>query len=459
MTQLPVRPPDPAPPEADFVVVGAGLAGLTAARLLAEKGCSVLVFEARDRVGGRLLSRMIQDGTTIDLGGQWVGSLHNRLRALASSVGVDIFPAPAHRHATVSMGPRRYKSGGLLPRLPYLPRLDLLQAGVRLSRMIHALPLDSPWTARHAAAMDRKTAASWIKKNLLTAEAREYLRTAIEVTFAFEPEDTSLLGLLFDVRAARSLQDLWEGAQSGLLAPGAQEVATRMARQLGDRIRLGHPVHSIIQKHERVLVSAGSATISCNAVAVCIPPNLSCRLNFTPSLPPLRQRLLAGLPPGNAIKFVATYRQPVWQRIADNSSTINSQSMIAVTADVTPPNSSTGILVGLAVGSGATRLRRLAAPARGTAALTELADVLGPAAMKADSVHLVDWSDEEWTGGCYAAHFVPGLWTTAGHLLREPVGRVHWGGTETAHEWHGYMEGAVRSGERLAAELLHTYRG
>ncbi len=194
--------------DADVLVVGAGLSGLVAARDLATAGASVLVLEARDRVGGRVLSTPASGGTTIDLGGQWIGPHHDRLRAAASGLSIEIVDASLAGTSTLSMGSRTFATSGLIPAVSAPVRMDLRQAGLRFSRLVAQVPLEAPWRARRARAWDRRSAASWVHRNVVTAPGREIAGAMVESSFAFEAEETSLLGLLFDVGAARGLADL-----------------------------------------------------------------------------------------------------------------------------------------------------------------------------------------------------------------------------------------------------------
>lgn len=374
-------------------------------------------------------------------------------RAAASRLSIEIVDAPLAGMSTLSMGSRTFPASGLVPGVSAAVKMDLCQAGFRFSRLVAQVPLEAPWRARRARAWDRRSAASWMHRNVVTAQGKEIARAMVEASFAFEAEETSLLGLLFDVGAARGLAELWQ-AQAGLFASGAQQIALRLAAQLDGRVLLGRAVTRIDHDSDGVVLGVGDETFRARRVAVCIPPALAARIAFEPALPWWRRRLVAGLPPGDAIKVIAVYDQPFWRHQGHSGQTLNTRSLLAVTSDSTTPGCSRGVLAGLAVASGAKRLRQVVASRREDRILLALEDLLGPRARDVEELQILDWSDEEWTGGCYAAHFLPGTWTAAGFALKEPCGRISWGGTETATDWHGYMEGAVRSGERVAAELL-----
>ena len=123
-------------------------------------------------------------------------------------------------------------------------------------------------------------------------------------------------------------------------------------------------------------------------------------------------------------------------------------------ADASPMSGRPGVLASFTFGAVADRLAGLAADTRRQAVLDALAARLGPRAATPEHMVETAWWTEEWTRGCSMAHYPPGLLTRHGHLLRTPMGRVHWAGTETATTSHGAVDGAIRSGERAASEIL-----
>src|SRR3954469_12041404 len=235
--------------EVDVVVVGAGLAGLAAARALTARGVSVPVLEARDRIGGRPLNHDMGEGRVVEVGGQWIGPTQDRLAGLARELGVDTFPTYADGDNLLEYGGsvRRYR--GAIPRINPAVLVDVQQAQTRLNRMAKKVPLDAPWEAPDAARLDGQTMATWMRRNMGTRSGRMLLQLGVEAVWAAQPEDLSLLHVLFYIHSAGTLELLFGtegGAQQDRFVGGSQRIALRVAEELGDeRIDLGAPVRRI----------------------------------------------------------------------------------------------------------------------------------------------------------------------------------------------------------------------
>src|SRR3954463_6690355 len=188
--------------EADVVVVGAGLAGLVAARAVKAAGASVVVVEARDRVGGRTLNHDIGDGKVVEVGGQWVGPTQHRMLALAREVGVETFPTYDEGENVIEWRGKLVRYTGSIPRINAAVLADVAQAQFRLDRLARSVPLEAPWEAPKAAELDGQTFATWLRRNVATPGARTIFEIACEAVWAQEPADLSMLHVLFYTHSA-----------------------------------------------------------------------------------------------------------------------------------------------------------------------------------------------------------------------------------------------------------------
>ena len=446
--------------EADVVVVGAGLAGLAAARGLVAAGRSVVVLEGRDRVGGRTRNERVGDGPAdvVELGGQWVGPTQHRLLELARELDVPTFPTYATGVSLFAGGGsvRRYR--GPIPRINPAVLADVGQAMVRLNRMARTVPPEAPWTAPNAAKWDAQTAATWMARNLATRGGRAILTLAIEAVWAADPTEPSLLHLLFYINSAGSIEALTEtegGAQQDRFVGGSQLLSLRMAAALGEeRVVLGAVVREIAQDADTVTVSAGDVVVRARHAIVAIPVPLTARIAWTPAMPHARDALTQRMAMGSVVKCMAIYDEPFWRAEGLSGTATDADGPVKVMYDNTPPSGRPGVLLGFFEGRAAQDAMRVSQDERREQMTRTLARLFGPRAARPERYIDQAWGQEELSRGCYGAYLPPGGWTGFGPALRAPVGRVHWAGAETATIWNGYMDGAVRSGDTAAAAVL-----
>lgn len=436
--------------EVDVVVVGAGLAGLAAARRVAAAGCRVAVLEARDRVGGRTLSRPLagEADVVLELGGQWIGPTQDRMRALVAELGIATFPTHAE-------GESRYAIGdGDGP--------DLDEAHVvldELDRMAATVPPDAPWAAELAPEWDAQTLHTWLHARVTDPAVHAFLRLLAVAIFTSEPGELSLLHVLTYIRSAGSLAMLTQAAQEERIVGGAQSVSLRLAEELGPgTVQLGRPVRALRQTADGVAVRTDTGAVTARRAVVAVPIALVDRIAFDPPLPAFRAQLHQRLAPGTTFKVHCTYDRPFWREQGLNGRALSDAGFVMATFDNSPPSGEPGVLVGFVEADQARRFARLTPPARRQAVSDDLVALFGPAAGEPQDYVEMSWSDEEWTRGCYGANFAPGAWTRYGEAVRRPFERVHWAGAETSTVWMNYMEGAVRSGERAADEALAALR-
>lgn len=445
--------------EADVVVVGAGFAGLMTARRVAEAGRSVVVLEARDRVGGRTETIEV-DGIALDIGGQWVGPTQDRLYALATELDVPTFPQHDAGLTVVLRSGQVSRVGHLAEVFSEEGLDDYLTGMAVLGDLTATVPVEAPWSAPDAAALDGQTLETWMATGFRTDEARDLLRLGVQAVFATEPANLSVLHWCFYVASAGGwdrLTDSEGGAQQDRFVGGTRGLSHGLAdlvRQAGGEVRLQAPVRRVEHGLDGVIVHADADRVAAARAVVAVPPTLAARIGYDPPLPAGRDQLTQRMPAGSVIKFHVVYDAPWWRDEGLSGQVLAVGDLIDVTFDGSPPDGSRGVITGFFEGAQAIRAEEMGETGRRDHVVDVLTRSLGPTAASPRAYVDRSWSAEPWTRGCYGAHLPPGTWTQLGPALRPAVGPVHWAGTETAERWMGYIDGALESGERAAAEVL-----
>ncbi len=449
----------------DVVVVGAGFSGLHAAALLAERGFSVTLVEARGRVGGRAELHRFPNGDTVDVGGQWIGPGHDRMYRLVSDLGLRTYPLYHRGARLLKLGsrPRRYR--GLIPPASPWALIELELTLRRFERMAASLDPAAPWRHPKASVWDRMTVEEWMRRHLRSRAARRLFTIAIGAVFATTPEEISLLHALFYARAADGFRGLLEvegGAQQDRVFGGIAALADRYAtrcREKGVRLLLGTPVTAIAWDGAGVRLRMETGDILARRAILALPPNQLRRIRFDPPVPARRDRLWQRMPAGRAIKCIAQYERPFWRDEGLSGEAVGGRGPVHVTFDNTEEGARAGLLMGFVIGPEADRWGAAPAAERRAAVLESFAAFFGPAAREAIAYVDKDWGAQEWTRGCYAGLMGPGTWTSYGPELRAPLGPLHFAGTETARRWYGYFEGALEAAERAVAEITQALEG
>lgn len=443
--------------EVDVLVVGAGIAGLTAATRLRQAGLSVTVLEARDRVGGRLLRREVADGAWVDLGGQWIGPTQERVGALARELDAETFPTHASGDNAIEWRGRVRRYRGTIPNINPAILLDTLRAQRRLDRLARRVNLQAPWETPGARVLDSQTFWSWARRNTTTRGARTLLEIAVEAVWAAEPADVSLLHVLFYTASAGNFDALVGtdgGAQQDRFVAGAASLPLALAQRLGEDVVLEAPVREVVRRDGRVQALCPRGSYVGRRAILAMPPTLTARISYDPPLPGFRDQLTQRVAQGTVIKCMAVYDEPFWRAHDFSGQGLSDRGPVRVTFDNSPPQGSPGVLLGFLEGDNARALGRVAPEERRRAVLDSFARLYGPRAASPDGYLEQAWAEEPFSRGCYVGFMPPGVWTSHGPALREPVGPIHWAGAETALRWNGYMDGAVESGQSAAAAVI-----
>ncbi|GAC1327615.1 MAG: FAD-dependent oxidoreductase [Candidatus Dormibacteria bacterium] len=506
---------------ADVVVVGAGLAGLSAARRLTAAGRKVIVLEARDRVGGRTLNHALGD-KVVEVGGQWVGPFPDqasnnpqafdptpqaRLLQLAREVGVGTYKTYNNGlYVDYNSGVRQTYGGvqvppfGRIPTDPGAPNAAFAENLLDSMASPKGTPFGSsfdpakPYAHPSARDWDSQTFETWMRQNLTPpnqpagSATNSLVNLAIEAVFGAEPRDMSLLHVVWYIAAAGSFENLVNtaaGAQDSRFVGGSQQISIRMATQLaaaGTPVYLSSPVSRIVHTGNQVQVQGDGFAVTAGRVIVAIPPHIIGRIEFEPALHELspdgalREQLTQRTPFGTVIKVQCVYDRPFWRDAGLAGQATSDTGPVKITFDNTPhpddgtPNVHPGVLMGFMEGDDGRIWGQRTRAERRQGVIDSFARYFGDGARNVisypgapDGYVEMLWANEEYTGGCYGAFFPTGVWTSFGqnaageNMLRKVIGRVHWAGTETATVWAGYMDGAVQSGYRAADEVIAAF--
>jgi monoamine oxidase len=452
----------------DVLVVGGGLAGLTAAFHLHSKGLAVAVLEAKERVGGRLVLQTGTEGLVVDGGGSWVGPQHVEVLELLDRFElhrVVQYNEGAHL-LRLSGRTRRYR--GDIPRLNPIALVDVGLTIWALDRLARRLG-PAPWDETVVARLDAQTLGSWLDGHVRTKAGRLVITLATAASFCCRPEELSLMAFLAHVGGAGGLGSLIgvaDGALSYRVAEGAAELPSRLAHALGANVRLGRPVKTVRREALGVTVeTVGGDVYRSRRAVIALDPRSAARIDHEPPLPMPRLELQARYRLGSGIKAHVIYDWPWWREAGLSGSAVADTGTTRLTFDVSPSGRvdppGPGILlalIGLPAVDDPEILAPEAAGERRRRVLSDLAGFFGPRAEHPIDYVEQDWAYEPWQSGCLPC-LPPGVLSRYHSWLARRVGPLHWAGTETSYEWEGHMEGAVRSGLRVAAEVTAALKG
>ncbi|MFF5250995.1 flavin monoamine oxidase family protein [Streptomyces leeuwenhoekii] len=435
---------------ADVVVVGAGLAGLTAADQLSRAGHDVVVIEGRDRVGGRIHTVEVA-GVPVDAGATWVAPGHTAVRDLARRFGCEFVPQSQPGKGVMSFGGKR-KIESATSMAPWA-MLDLTRIMGTLQKMVDGLPVSSPWEHRHAEHFDSMSLGEWLTSKHALKDTRKFMNMFSLVHWGAPVGEVSLFNVMRYIKTLGGIEHMLAvegGDQQDRLLGTMHTLVSRLAGTLEDCLLLASPVERITTAGERVTVETSRHSVDARYVIVTASPTHRSTIEFTPALPERHYGLSRSWRLGALSKAFVAYDRPFWRSEGLSGEGVSDDETAFLTFDVSPDADGPGILMVFCDARGfdaydeAERRRRV---------MRHLIHLYGEPARRAIDYTDFSWGNDSFAPGGPNPAVGPKTWTTFGPYLRQPVGRVHWAGTETADETSGTMNGAILSGQRAATEV------
>jgi monoamine oxidase len=444
--------------EVDYCIVGAGFAGLTAALRLRQAGRSVALLEARERVGGRTYTEVLPDGCWIDRGGAWIGPGQDRIYALMSEFGVREYKQYVDGESMMIIDGKQHRYGGTIPWTMSPWAIANLGVGLlEVERMCKSLPVEAPWQAKKAAEWDRMSLAEWFEKNSLSRQARQMLDMALAGPYTSAASEVSLLWMLVQQGSGGGPMFVISnkgGAQDARPVGGMGAIYAPMAAELGDAVHLSQPVRRIAQDTDGVTIRSDDLVVRAHRVIVAVPLAIASQIIYEPMLPVDRSFLHQRMPGGAILKIAVIYDDPFWRADGLSGQSAAPGSPATLTLDACTDTGAPGIMCVLTEGPPARQLGALSDAERQAAVVRELVDRFGAKAGSPVGYHEQNWTLERYSGGGMISHAPTGVLTEFGPALRKPCGRIHWAGSESSAVMCGWIDGAIRSGERAATEVM-----
>lgn len=443
---------------ADVAIVGAGPAGLTAARRLTQAGKKVVVLEARDRVGGRTWSREI-DGAFLEIGGQWVSPDQEALISLLEELGLETFSRyrEGQNVYIAPDGTRSLYTGDMFPAGP-----EVEAEMERITKILDDLAAEigphEPWAHPKARELDTISFHHWLRQQSDNEEACNNIGIFIAGGMLTKPAHSfSALQAVLMSASAGSFSNLVDDTfiLDKRVVGGMQSVSITMAEQLGDEVvRLNQPVRTVRWSEDGATVLSDELEVNAKHVILAVPPNLYHRISYEPPMPWRQMQMHQHTSLGLVIKVHAVYETPFWRDKGLSGTGFCAHELSQEVYDNTNHGDTRGTLVGFVSDEKADEMFDLPAQERKQRILRSLANYLGDEALEPVVYFETDFANEEWTRGAYAASYDLGGLHRYGAYQSEPVGPIRFACSDIAAEGYQHVDGAVRMGQKVADEIL-----
>lgn len=462
------------PRTVDVAVVGAGLSGLTAADQLLRAGYEVVVLEGRDRVGGRIRTTEVA-GVPVDAGATWAAPDHTAVRELADRLGIGFVPQFHEGKGVISRGGRR-KVESPTALAPWVVA-DIARVMSSLQKRVDELPLENPWTHPCAALFDAMSFEEWLRRKRALKGTRAFMNMICTVHWGAPLGDVSLFNVMRYIRTLGGLEHMLAvegGDQQDRVRGTAHGLASGLAAALDShahadasvekgtadidspRVLLDAPVQRMTSSDDRVTVETGTHRIETRYAIVTASPMHRSTIEFTPPLPDHHYGMARSWRLGALSKAFVAYDRPFWRDDGLSGEGMSDDETVFLTFDVSPEAGGPGILMVFCDARGfdahvpLERRRRV---------IEHLVHLYGDEARSSIDYTDFSWGNDSFAPGGPNPAVAPKAWTSFGPYLREPVGRIHWAGSETADRFSGTMNGAILSGQRAATEVVSRLKG
>lgn len=437
--------------EKDVVVIGAGVAGLTAANRLRAGGLRVAVLEARDRVGGRTWTNDI-DGVTLEIGGQWVSPDQTALLETLDELGLQTYDRYREGSSVYidADGTRTEYTGDIFP-LPEATANEIERLVAVVDEYVAKVDPARPWETPDAAALDEVSFRAWLHDLSPDRVATDNVELFIAGAMLTKPAHAfSALQALLMAASAGSFTNLVDAdfILDKRVVGGMQQVSERLAERLGDDVHLNAPVRTLRWSDD------GGIEVHARQALVAVPPPLYSRISYEPPLPRRQHQLHQHLSMGFVIKVHAVYERPFWRAAGLSGTAFSPYEVVHEAYDNTSHGSEQGTLVGFVSDQHADDLFALSTEERRARVLASLAHYYGDEALSPVVYYESDWGTEEWTRGAYAASFDLGGLVRYGADQRAAVGPIRFASSDLAGQGYQHVDGAVRIGREVAEEIL-----